>query len=75
MAAHECGGTSTENMFHWLHLIESKKFIRRDFKTEYNLFNLKDIQDFPMLLVHSDHDSLADPEDFELLRPWLPDTT
>lgn len=74
MASHETGGTSTWNMFHWSKIIETKKFIRRDFKTEYNLFNLKDIQNFPMLLVHSDNDSLADTEDFDLLRPWLPNT-
>jgi pimeloyl-ACP methyl ester carboxylesterase len=59
-------------MFHWSELIETGKFVRRDGKTGYNLFNLKNIQNFPMLLVHSDNDSLADTDDFELLRPYLP---
>jgi pimeloyl-ACP methyl ester carboxylesterase len=78
LARHEPGGTSVQNMEHWLQMMSSGKFQRMDYGPKKNMkvygqktppeFNLKklvrNLKDINMFLIRGDKDAFVDEDDF-----------
>ena len=87
LGRHEPGGTSAENIVHWIQMMNSGNFQRYDYGQEeninvygqptpplYDVQNFKsNVKDLNMLLLRGENDALADKEDFKTLIEELSD--
>ncbi|CAI2370342.1 unnamed protein product [Moneuplotes crassus] len=81
MGRHEPGGSSLQNMLHWMQIMNSKEFRRYDYGKEENIkiygqeapplydFEVlkENVKDLDMLLFRGEIDALVTQEDFERL--------
>lgn len=81
LGRHEPGGTSSENMVHWIQMMNSGNFQRFDYGQEeninvygqptpplYSVENLRqNVRNLNMLLLRGENDALSDKEDFQEL--------
>ena len=88
LVRNEPGGTSLQNMIHWLQMSETAEFKKYDFGAAKNLevygqeyppfYDLDtmrtNIRKIPTMLVHGTKDSLVTEKDFEYLVEVLEDT-
>eukprot|EP00357_Protocruzia_adherens_P036559 CAMPEP_0115015736 /NCGR_PEP_ID=MMETSP0216-20121206/26966_1 /TAXON_ID=223996 /ORGANISM="Protocruzia adherens, Strain Boccale" /LENGTH=384 /DNA_ID=CAMNT_0002385953 /DNA_START=140 /DNA_END=1294 /DNA_ORIENTATION=+ len=87
MGGHELGGTSMQNLHHWLKNVRDNKCQKNDYGKDENmkrygqatppLYPTDKLVDFkiPIYLIRGQYDDLADAEDVKLLQGWLPKDT
>jgi len=82
MAGHEPGGTSVQNVHHWIQMITNNQFEMMDFGRIENekrygqrnppVYNLENIPaSLPLVMYSGSHDVLADPVDVQRLMDRL----
>ena len=85
MVRNEPGGTSLQNLLHWLQIMRTGVFAKYDYGRDFNIqnygteeppvydtkFMAKNIRKYPTLLVRGENDYLVDTPDFTELKTIL----